>query len=149
MILVDVNLPVHAVNADSPFHSAARNWWDGALSGIEPVCLGWVTVMGFVRITTNRRIVPNPLSPGEAFAYVDSWFRQPCVRSIDPLRGHWELMKELLEVAGTAGNLTTDAHLAALAMQHGCEVYSTDTDFARFPRVRWTNPLARGDGNSD
>lgn len=145
MILVDVNLPVHAVNLDSPFHPAARDWWDEVLSGIEPVCLPWITVVAFVRITTNRRILPNPLSPAEAFAYVDSWFGQSCVRSIEPLPGHWELMKRLLDAAGTAGNLTTDAHLAALAIQHGCEVCSTDTDFARFPRLRWWNPLTSRD----
>lgn len=141
MILVDVNLPVHAVNLDSPFHPAARAWWDATLSGLEPVCLAWITVVGFVRITTDRRIVPDPLSPAQAFEYIDSWFGQPCVRSIEPLPGHWELMKQLLDAAGTAGNLTTAAHLAALAMQHGCDVCSTDTDFARFPRVRWRNPL--------
>lgn len=127
----------HAIIAMSRRRVRSR----GPLSGLEPVCLAWITVVGFVRITTNRRIVPEPLSPAQAFEYIDSWFGQPCVRSIEPLPGHWELMKQLLDAAGTAGTLTTDAHLAALAIQHGCDICSTDTDVARFPRVRWRNPI--------
>ena len=140
MILVDVNLPVHAVNLDSPFHEKARTWWDAVLSGVEPVCLPWVTVLGFLRIATSRHILAQPMSHTTACEYVDGWFGQPCVRSIDPLPGHWELVRSLLESGGSAGNLTTDAHLAALALEHGCVVYSTDADFGRFPGLRWTNP---------
>jgi len=142
MILVDVNLPVHAVNLDSPFHKKAKAWWDARLSDAKPVCLPWVTVLGFVRITTNRQVLAEPLSHTEALEYVDSWFGQPCIRTIDPLPGHWDLVRSLLDGAGSAGNLTTDAHLAALALQHGCEVCSTDADFGRFPGLRWQNPLA-------
>jgi len=141
MILVDVNLPVHAVNLDSPFHDKARAWWDSRLSGAEPVCLAWVTILGFVRITTSRLVLAQPLCHTEAFEYVDSWFGQPCVRTLDPLPGHWGLVRSLLDRAGTAGSLTTDAHLAALALQHGCEVCSTDTDFGRFPGLPWQNPI--------
>ena len=142
MILVDVNLPVHAVNLDSPLHEPARAWWDARLSGVEPVCLAWVTILGFLRITTSRHILPQPLAHHEACEYVDAWFGQACVRTVDPLPGHWELVRSLLGSVGSAGNLTTDAHLAALALQHGCQVCSTDSDFGRFPRLRWSNPLA-------
>jgi toxin-antitoxin system PIN domain toxin len=98
-------------------------------------------VFGFVRIVTNPRILAEPLSVSDAIAYVNGWFEQPCVQIVEPLDGHWGLAASLLEQAGTAGNLTTDAHLAALAIQHGCELCSTDTDFGRFPGLRWRNPL--------
>jgi toxin-antitoxin system PIN domain toxin len=141
MILVDVNLPVHALNSNSPVHAKARRWWDAQLSGVSPVGLPWTVVFGFVRITTNPRMLAEPLTVSEATGYVRSWFEQPCVRTVEPLDGHWALAASLLEQAGTGGNLTTAAHLAALAIQHGCELCSTDTDFARFPRLRWRNPL--------
>ncbi len=141
MILVDVNIPIHAVNTDSPHHERLCAWWDAQLSGVRPVALPWAVVFGFVRITTNPRILARPLAVDDALEYVDSWFRQPCVRSLDPLDGHWDLTASLLRKAGTAANLTTDAHLAALAIQHGCELCSTDADFARFPGLRWRNLL--------
>ena len=141
MVLVDVNLPIHAVNNDSPLHEGARDWWDETLSGVRPVGLAWVVASGFVRITTNRRIVARPLTPAEATEHVSSWFEQPCVRVLGPQPGHWRLATSLLEAAGTAGNLTMDAHLAALAIEHGCELCSTDSDFARFPGLNWRNPL--------
>lgn len=141
MILVYVNLPVHAVNVDSPFHEPARKWWDSRLSGAEPVCLAWVTILGFLRITTSRHILSEPLARDEACEYVDGWLGQGCIRVVDPLPGHWDLVRSLLTSVGNAGNLTTDAHLAALALQHGCQLCSTDADFGRFPRLRWTNPL--------
>ena len=142
MILVDVNLLVHAVNRDAARHDRARAWWDRQLSGTDPVRVAWATLFGFVRITTNPRIVPKPLSVDEASNCVSSWLSQPCLRTVDPLEGHWDRVVALLREAGTAGNLTTDAHLAALAMEHGCELCSTDSDFARFPGLRWHNPLA-------
>ena len=141
MILVDVNLPVHAINLDSPFHEQARTWWDAVLSDTEPVCLAWVTIIGFLRITTSRHILAEPMAHSAAYAHVEGWFKQPCVRTIDPLPGHWARVRSLVDSVGSAGNLTTDAHLAALALEHGCEVYSTDSDFGRFPGLRWTNPV--------
>ena len=141
MILVDVNLPVHALNSNSPVHEKARRWWDDQLSGVRPVGLPWAVIFGFVRITTSPRILAEPLSVSEAIGYVNSWFEQPCVRAVEPLDGHWALAASLLEQAGVGGSLTTDVHLAALAIQHGCELCSTDTDFARFPTLRWRNPL--------
>ena len=141
MILVDVNIPIHAINRDSRHHDRVRAWWDARLSGTRPVGLAWAVCFGFVRILTNPRIVLPPLGVDEALAYVTSWLKQPCTRIVQPLDGHWDLAASLLKAAGTAANLTTDAHLAALAIQNGCELYTTDSDFARFPGLRWHNLL--------
>jgi uncharacterized protein len=140
MIFPDTNVLIHAVNADSPRHEHFREWWDASLSGSTPVCLAWAVVLAYVRITTNPRIMSHPLSTDEACSDVASWLSQGCVRIVSPLDGHWQLVHALLREAGTAGNLTSDAHLAALAMQHGCTLYSTDTDFARFPGLSWKQP---------
>jgi uncharacterized protein len=126
---------------DSPFHENARSWWDSVLSNSEPVCLPWVTILGFIRISTGRHVLTKPMTHTAACGHVESWFGQPCVRTLDPLPGHWTRVQTLLRDAGTAGNLATDAHLAALAMEHGCELFSTDADFARFAGLRWTNPV--------
>ena len=141
MILVDVNIPIHAVCRSAQEHDRLRAWWDEQLSGATPVAIPWAVSFGFVRIMTNPRIVQPALRVEEALDYVTSWFGQPCVRVIEPLDGHWELVASLLRHAGVAANLTTDAHLAALAIQHGCELCSTDADFARFRGLRWRNPL--------
>lgn len=141
MILVDVNIPIHAVSGGARGHDRLRAWWDERLSSASPIAIPWAVSFGFVRIMTNPRIVQPALDVDEALACVASWFAQPCVRVIEPLDGHWELAASLLHHAGAAANLTTDAHLAALAIQHGCELCSTDTDFARFPGLRWHNPL--------
>jgi len=141
-ILVDVNIPIHAINENSPHHERLRVWWDEQLSGARPVGLTWNVCFAFVRITTNPRIVAAPLSVDEATEYVTSWLNQPCVRIVEPLDGHWELAASLLRQAGSGGNLTTDAHLAALAIEHGCVLCSTDTDFSRFPGLEWRNLLA-------
>jgi len=143
MILVDVNIPIHAINRNSPHHARLRDWWDDQLSGVRPVALPWAVCFSFVRIMTNPRIFTSPLSVDEASEYVSSWLAQPCVRTLDPLDGHWQLAASLLREAGTAANLTTDAHLAALAIQHGCELCTTDADFSRFPGLRWRNLLER------
>lgn len=140
MILPDVNILLHAVNADSPRNTHIRLWWDNCLAGPTPVYLPWVVILGFVRISTNPRLFDAPLSVDEAAGYIRSWLSQPPVRSIVPRDGHWDLVEKLLRQAGTAGNLTTDAHLAALAIQWDCTMYSTDTDFARFPGVKWKLP---------
>jgi toxin-antitoxin system PIN domain toxin len=141
MMLVDVNIVVYAINKDAARHEKAREWWDEQLSGTRPVCLPWAVILGFIRIVTNPRILQKPLHVKEALDYVDSWLDQACVRTLDPTETHWSLVKSNLGKAGTGGNLTTDAHLAALAIEHGCELYSTDSDFSRFPDLRWRNPL--------
>jgi toxin-antitoxin system PIN domain toxin len=143
MKLVDLNILVYAVNSDAPHHRAARSFWEESLSGDEPVALAWVVLLGFLRITTSARIMPAPLSPERAFSLVDEWLHQPCVRIVTPTERHWDILKELGLSHGTAGNLTTDAHLAALAIENGATLYSSDNDFARFAGLRWKNPLRK------
>ncbi len=140
MILPDVNVLVHAHNADSAVHEAARRWWDGCLAGSEGVGLAWATLLGFVRITTNRRIVARPLAVREVLDRIQTWLDLPQVHLAQPSDGHFAIFRQALERLGVGGNLTTDAHLAALAMERGYVLYSTDTDFARFPGLRWINP---------
>ena len=140
MILPDVNVLVHAHNADSAVHEAARRWWDGCLAGSEGVGLAWAALLGFVRITTNRRVVAHPLPVGEVMARIDEWLTLPHVHVAQPSDGHFGRLRTELERLGTAGNLTTDAHLAVLAMERGYVLYSTDTDFDRFSGLRWVNP---------
>jgi toxin-antitoxin system PIN domain toxin len=140
MILPDVNVLVHAHNSDSAVHEAARNWWDDCLSGSEGVGLAWATLLGFVRITTNRKVVARPLGVREVMERIQSWLSLPHIHIAQPSDAHFARLRVELERLGTAGNLTTDAHLAVLAMERGYVLYSTDTDFARFAELRWTNP---------
>lgn len=142
MILVDANLLIYAVDSDSPPHPAARRWLEDTLSGTTRVGLAWIVALAFVRITSRQGILRHPLSPERALAYVDSWLDQPFVEMISPGAKHWPIFRNLTLVAGTAGNLTSDAHLAALAIENGAMVYSTDNDFKRFAGIRHVNPLA-------
>lgn len=100
-----------------------------------------MVILGFLRIATNRRVLPRPITPEEAVDVVDGWLSCPGVRVLNPGSEHWRILKALLSDSGTAGNLTTDAHLAALAVENGCTLYTTDSDFSRFPRLAWRNPL--------
>jgi hypothetical protein len=142
VILPDVNLLLHAYNSESPAHAAARAWWEGLLNGTRPVGLAWAVILGFIRIATHRQVLTNPLPVTTACAHARAWLAQPYVGLIDPGARHAEILFGLLESLGTSGNLTTDAHLAALAIEHQAELHSTDADFARFPGLRWANPLA-------
>ena len=142
MILPDVNLLVYAHDRASLRHESARIWWSAALSGDELLALAWVALIGFIRITTNRALFPNPLRVDEALSRVEMWLAHPAVRVPHPTHRHAELLASFLRAAKTAGNLTTDAHLAALAVEHGCTLCSTDADFGRFPGLIWRNPLA-------
>jgi toxin-antitoxin system PIN domain toxin len=141
MILVDANILLYAEDELSPHHVAARKWWDGQLSGSSPICLTWTVLCAFVRIGTNSRVFQNPLSLEQATYRVDSWLKQPCVRIVHPTERHWTVLQRMLTEGQGTANLVTDAHLAALSIEHGCELVSTDADFARFPDIRWRNPL--------
>jgi toxin-antitoxin system PIN domain toxin len=143
MILPDVSILVHAYNSGSPHCDAARAWWEETLTLPRPVGLPWATMLGFIRITTHRGILSNPLFPKDAIQRVQSWLAVPGVEILTPGEQHSEILFGLLAAVGTAGNLTTDAHLAALAIEYQAELASTDTDFARFPGVRWFNPVRR------
>ncbi len=141
MILVDANLLLYAEDALSRQHETARTWWDAQLSGASPVCLSWGVLCAFIRISTNSRVYDRPLNLDQATSRVQSWLDQPCVRLVHPTERHWTVLQELLKEGQALGNLVTDAHLAALAVQHGCTLMSTDGDFARFPKLKWSNPL--------
>ena len=142
MILVDANLLIYAIDSDSPHHKGARLWLEDVLSGTTHLGLAWVVILAFLRVTTRPGILKRPLAPESALAFVDSWFAQPYVSAVGPGDSHWAVLRNLLKTTGTAGNLTSDAHLAALAIERGCPVYSTDGDFKRFPGIEHINPLA-------
>lgn len=142
MIVPDVNILIHAYDTDYRHHQAARTWWEEAVKGARPIGLPWAATLGFIRITTNRSILARPLPVRDALNIVRSWLEQPSVQVLVPGEGHGEIVFRLLEEIGIAGNLTTDAHLAALAIEYQAEIASTDTDFARFPGLRWFNPLS-------
>ncbi len=146
MKLVDVNLLLYAVDERSPHHATARPWVENALSGPETFGLAWPVLLAFLRLSTNARVFEAPLAVDESLDLVDSWLDQPTVAVLEPTPRHAARLRELLGPLGTAGNLTTDAHLAALAIEHGAELCSADTDFGRFPGLRWTNPLAAESG---
>ncbi|HET7294399.1 MAG TPA: type II toxin-antitoxin system VapC family toxin [Vicinamibacteria bacterium] len=141
MILIDANVLVYAVNADSPHHRPARKWLEQALSGTTPLGLAWIVILAFLRLTTRAGILSRPLSPERAMAFVDEWLAQPYVLAVGPGEGHWTILRKLLGESGTAGNLTSDAHLAALALERGASICSTDADFSRFPGIERINPL--------
>jgi hypothetical protein len=142
VIFPDVNLLLYAYHPTVPQHSAARRWLGDLMNGEEEVALTYVSVFGFLRLTTNRRIVTAPFAPEEALTVVEGWLARPHVRFVVPGPRHLEIAFNLLRQAGTAGNLTTDAQLAALAIEFQGEVHSNDSDFSRFPGLRWKNPLS-------
>ncbi len=141
MILVDANLLIYAVDADSPHHERARIWLENTLSGTTRVGLAWIVLLAFTRITTRSSVLNSPLSLEAALTYVESWLEQPFVTVLSPGDHHWPVFRNLLVATGTAGNLVSDVHLAALAIEHGCEVVSADNDFKRFPGIHHSNPL--------
>ena len=142
MILVDANLLIYAVNSDAPRHLAARAWLDETLSGVTPVGLPWVCVLAFLRITTYPHILARPMSVDAAIDQVGEWLDQPFVDTVAPGEKHWPILRNLLRTTGMAGNLTTDAHVAAMAIERGATVCSADHDFRRFPGVHHIDPLA-------
>jgi len=140
--LVDVNVLIYAVNSDSPHHQNARTWLENALSCSESIGFAWTVLLAFLRITTRRGILEKPLAVPAAIDYVDSWLQQPNAEIVQPDDHHWPILRTLIASAGTAGNLTSDAHLAALALGRGWTLVSTDHDFRRFAGLSVVNPLA-------
>src|SRR5690349_9910097 len=126
MILVDANLLLYAEDSLSPHHATAREWWDQRLSGTEPVMLCWPVLTAFLRIATNPRLHQRPLTLKEATERVQSWLDQPCVRVVHPTDAHWAIFQKLLRDGNATANLVSDAHVAALAVEHNCELQSTD-----------------------
>ncbi len=141
MIIPDINLLIYAYNVYSPWHAEACRWWEAAMNGNDPVALPWVVTCGFVRLATHPRVIERPMSAVEATKCVEAWLRQPIALVINPGKRFPELFLGYIQQLGTAGNLTTDAQLAALAVEHQAEIHSNDNDFARFSGLRWRNPL--------
>lgn len=140
MMLPDLNLLIYAVNSDSRHHEEARRWWEGCMNGDEPILLAWVVLLGFLRLSTSPRVFPRPLAPAVAWEILEGWVMSPVTRIVNPGDNHPQILKALTLESGTGGNLTTDAHLAALAIEHSAVLYTLDNDFARFASLKWRNP---------
>src|SRR5262245_24022737 len=140
MQVVDANVLIYAINEDAPHHPAARGWLEDALSGQEAVGFAWVVLLAFLRLTTRRTVFPNPLTLQQAMGVLETWLAQPAAILLQPTPRHLGLLHGLLAPLGTAGNLVNDAHLAALAIEHGAEVVSFDVDFGRYAGLRWHVP---------
>jgi toxin-antitoxin system PIN domain toxin len=141
MKVVDLNVLLYAINKDSVHHTRIHEWWEGAVNGDEPIGLPWVVLLGFLRLSTHPRVFSKPLAADEAIERVDKWLSHPNVKVVREGQEHWNILKRLLGVTGAAGNLTTDAHLAALAISNGASLISCDADFARFRELRYESPL--------
>ncbi|MFN0170749.1 MAG: type II toxin-antitoxin system VapC family toxin [Bryobacteraceae bacterium] len=142
MIIPDVNILIHAYQSPAERHPDARAWWERTMTSPRPVGLAWVVLIGFIRITTHRGILRNPLPSAHAVQIVRGWLGSSSVQIVNPGVRHADILFRLIEEVGVAGNLTTDAHLAALAIEYQAEIASTDNDFARFQGLRWFNPVA-------
>lgn len=141
MKIVDLNVLLYAVNADARQHRPVLSWWTGALRGDESVGLPWAVLLGFLRLATNPRVFPVPLTTDQACARIATWLRHPLVHVPVEKEEHWAVLRRLVADTGTAGNLTADAHLAALALTRDAVLVSCDNDFARFRGLRYLNPL--------
>jgi toxin-antitoxin system PIN domain toxin len=139
--LLDVNLLVFATNGAVAEHERARPWLEQIMSGAETVAFPWHSLVGFVRLTTRRAVMDPPLSCGQALDYVEEWLQQPCTTVVHPTYRHASVLRDLLRAVGTAGNRVPDAHLAALAIEHGATLCSADEDFGRFPGLTWFDPI--------
>jgi uncharacterized protein len=142
MIVPDVNLLLYAVVSGFPQHEPAHAWWEGTINSAAEIGLASPAVFGFIRIATNPRVLSPPLTIETATGYISEWLGLPNVSHLVPGPRHMDLAFGLLRAVGTGGNLTTDVQLAALALEYDAEVCSNDTDFARFPGLHWSNPLA-------
>lgn len=140
MKLVDTNVLVNVANRDAEDHALAKGWLDRSLGGSAPVGFAWLALVGFVRIVTNPRIVPSPYTVAEAMTSVDAWLGARSAQVLQPGRSHAARFRQVLESGGGGANLTNDAHLAAIALEHRATVVSFDSDFARFPGVKWERP---------
>lgn len=141
MKLPDLNLLVYAVDSSAKQHEPARDWLNESLSGSETFAFSWSVMLGFIRLSTKPAVMTQPLETDQAFGLIDSWLAQPCATIVQPTTRHIAVLRDLLAPTSSAGNLTTDAHLAALAIEHGATLCSADADFSRFPGLNWTNPL--------
>jgi len=141
VILIDANLLLYAYGSSSPHHDKARRWLTGVLSGPQPVRLAWTGIFAFLRISTDPRLQGQPLLVAEAVSVVNEWLALPNVAILAPGERHWGILSELLPRSQVRGPLVMDAHMAALAIEHGATLCTNDRDFSRFPGVRLQYPL--------
>jgi uncharacterized protein len=142
MILIDANLLLYAYHPRAQQHEKSRIWLEAVLSGPDLVRFAWLTLWAFLRIATNARVFDRPLSTSEAEAAISSWLAEPIAGILEPGEGHWSILRDLVHDGQAAGPLVMDAVLAAIAVEHGATLCTTDRDFSRFSGLRWTNPLA-------
>lgn len=142
MIVLDANILLYAYDADSDKHAKARAWVEGVFSGASPVGLPWQTVSAFMRIVTNPRLTGKRFTPVEVVEIVNQWVKQPNVRLLGPGDNHWSFLRQMIVDGQVRGPLITDAQLAALTIEYGGVLHTTDRDFSRFPGLRWKNPIA-------
>jgi len=142
VIVIDANILLYAYDADSDKHAKARAWVEEVFSGASPVGLPWQTVSAFMRIVTNPRLTGKRFTPAEVVEIVDEWVNQPNVRLLGPGDHHWNFLRQMMVDGQARGPLVTDAQLAALTIEYGGVLHTTDRDFSRFPGLRWKNPIA-------
>lgn len=142
-MIVDANVLLYAVDSKSHFHATARTWLDEAMNGVERVGLPWVSLMAFQRIITHPRVTANPLTPADAWSYITDWLDADQAWVPTPGSRHRDILGQLLIDGDLHGNLVTDAHLAALAIENGTGIYSFDSNFTRFNDLRWIDPNNR------
>lgn len=143
MIILDANILLYAYDSNSTFHKAARRWVEKTFSSDEPVGLPWQTVAAFLRVVTNQKLGSDRFTVDEAVSVVEEWLEQPNIRLLAPGDRHWPILRSALVDGQARGPLVTDAQLAALTIEYGGVLHTTDRDFARFPSLRWKNPLQR------
>ena len=141
MIFIDANLLLYSYNASAPEHTRAKALLEDLLSGDEPVAFCWPVLLAFIRIATNSRAFPEPMSRLEAAVAVSSWLERPQSVIVSAGENHWEVLQRVMSEGKVSGPLVSDAHLAALTIEHGGMLLTTDHDFSRFPRLRFRNPL--------
>ena len=142
MTLIDANLLLYAANREAVEHERSKDWLESQLNGERRVGMPWESLTAFVRLATNPRVIARPLKPAEAWGTVENWLAVAVVWIPTPTEQHAQVLGRLIVKYRLGGKLVPDAHLTALAIQHGLEVCSADTDFARFTEIRWVNPLA-------
>jgi len=140
--LIDVNIMLYSYDSSSPHHERARGWLEGIFSSSETVGLAWMTIAAFLRIGTTSRALKHPFTIAQAIEIVSGWLSRPTVSLLNPGERHWEILRHFLQEGQAPGPLVMDAHLAALAVEHGATLATTDKDFTRFPKLRLLNPLA-------
>ncbi len=142
MIVPDVNLLIYAHNAGARFHHESRMWWESAFAKELSIGLPWAVIFGFIRLVTHPSVLTDPISPAVALSHVRQWLGRDHVQILEPGPRHLDIVTELFDFAGVGGNLTTDIHLAAIAIEQRAELHSNDADFERFTGLRLHNPLA-------